>query len=51
MSCMSYVGRDVGYLDGCSVSPGMVGTEVVGYLLGAEEGLDVGRDDDGRVVG
>jgi hypothetical protein len=45
------VGPEVGYLVGGTVSPGTVGTEVVGYLEGADEGSEVGRLEVGRTVG
>ena len=42
---------DDGYRDGLSVSPGRVGTEVDGYLEGAELGWLLGLLVDGRLVG
>ncbi len=40
-----------GLLVGGRVTPSSVGTEVVGYLEGADEGSEVGRLEVGRTVG
>jgi hypothetical protein len=47
----SKVGCEVGLSEGLTVMPLRVGTEVVGYLEGDEEGMDVGRLEVGRTVG
>lgn len=46
-----FVGEKVGSRDGRTVAPGRVGEDVVGNLLGAPVGLDVGADEVGRDVG
>ena len=45
------MGAEVGQLVGGFVTPGRVGREVVGDLLGLLEGTPVGRLEVGRTVG